>query len=174
MWKPAAAGLFTGSFTPKHGREVLEPLAGAEVLARFKDGKPAAIRNRCGEGEAYLIGVNAGAEYRGDPGRLTYVSAPALKRVTPPLDISQPTVEGILIRNLKTGKRAIVLINWSYAATAGPGFADTKVAIRRPGDLAPDTAFSVALAREIPLARPAGALELTIPDLREVDILLLE
>jgi len=166
--------MFSGAYTPGRGREPLDPLLEAEVLVRFMDGTPAVIRRQHGKGQAYLVGVSAGAEYRGDAGSLSYVAAPALERVTPPLEVSEPRVEGILIRNPRNGKRAIVLINWDYEGKSGPGTPNVRITIRRPRDLAVDSAFSVAMARSVTAKQSDGGPALTLPDLHEVDILLLE
>ena len=36
----------------------------------------------------------------------------------PAIDAAQPTVEGILLRNQATGRRAVTLMNWAYRVAA--------------------------------------------------------
>lgn len=196
-------GPFEGSFMPVVGREVLQPAAGADVLARFSDGGVAATRHKHGQGEAYVVGFYPGLEYsaavrterfdlaRDFPPLLrAWVAAPALARVKPVVDAGLPTVEGILLRNPASGKRAVSLVNWTWRVaravkTVTPGQKETlsyardfapadnlHVRIRGAGDVA--KAASVALERELSVTRDGGDVLIALPKLEEGDVLLLE
>ena len=196
-----AAPPYGGGFAPTIGREVLAPAQGTEVLLRFADGSPAATRHRCGKGEAIVVGFFPGLEYSAgirrhaqaalfdmskdfDPSRRACIVAPALERVKPVADASQPTVEAILLRNAKTGRRAVTLMNWAYRVAAfrqsgkriSPAiepvaFENIEVTIR--GDV-PRKVHSVALARELPVSKAADGFKVVLPRLEEGDVLLLE
>jgi len=194
---------FAATFSPIIGREVLQPAEGTEVLARFGDGAVAATRHPHGRGLAYVVGFFPGLEYSAavrrhtqaplydmskdfDAGRRSFVAAPALERVKPTVDAAQPTVEGVLLRNEATGKRAVALMNWAYRVAAhrkrGPNalspvvghvpFENLSVTVRGAGPVS--RVVSVALEKELPLSRSEDAFSVTLLRLDEGDVLLLE
>lgn len=125
----AGGDLFGGEkFTVAVGREALDPAPGTEVLAKFADGKPAVTRHAQGKGFVYVAGFYPGLEYGVDvmkegydmsrdfsAARRAFVAAPALKAgVLPVVDTSLPLVEGVLLKNPKSGKMAVSLMNWAY------------------------------------------------------------
>ena len=193
-----AAGAMGGALKPVVGREILKPKQGAEVVARFADGAPAAVRNACGKGQAYTVGFFPGLEYSAavrtdsfdmskdfDAGIRSYVAAPALALVKPVVDASQPAVEGLLVKNPETGRQAVILMNWTYrvsgSKTVGRGarpvishvaFKDVKVTVRGAG--AAKKAVSAALDKAFPVETAGDAITVTIPELAEGDVLLLE
>ncbi|MBM4019721.1 MAG: hypothetical protein FJ288_15605 [Planctomycetes bacterium] len=199
---PAAAQIVGGklgpSFVPVIGREVLRPAAATEVLARFADGGAAVTRSAAGRGQAYVVGFFPGLEYsatvRGDSydmskdfdaGRRAYCTLGAAGLVRPAVDASHPLVEGLLVRHPQTGRQAVILMNWAYriAGTKTAGKAarpavehvplrDVTVSVRGAGAAA--KAVSAALDKPLPLARSGEALTLTLPELAEGDVLLLE
>jgi len=165
-----------GSFVPEVGRQVLDPVDDAEVVATYADGSAAAVRHRYGEGSAWLIGTYAGMEYafetmhnkpfNGD--KRTFVAAPVLAAgVQPVVDASEPLVEGVLLKNKKTGKQAVVLMNWKFRI-------DQEVTIKVRGSPGITKARSVALDGPVPLSAEGDAVVVTLPKMDEGDILLLE
>ena len=201
------SGPFTAALSPVIGREVLHPADGTEVVARFADGGAAATRHRHGRGLAYVVGFFPGLEYSAgvrrhppyggqaplydmskdfDAGRRSFVAAPALERVKPAVDAAQPTVEGILLRNESTGKRAVTLMNWAYRVAAhrarGPNavsaaivplaFEDLTVTVRGAGPV--NRVLSVALEKELTLSRSEDTFSVVLPRLDEGDVLILE
>jgi hypothetical protein len=193
-----AAGAMGGALKPVVGREVLRPKPGTEILARFADGAPAAVRNACGKGKAYTVGFFPGLEYSAavradafdmskdfDVGIRSYVAMPALAAVRPAVEASQPTVEGLLVKNPETGRQAVILMNWAYrvagSKTVGRGarpvigavaFKDVKVTVRGAG--AAKRAVSAALDKPLAVEAAGDTLMVTLPDLAEGDVLLLE
>ncbi len=190
---------FTGTFMPVIGREVLKPAAGTEVLAKFADGGAAATRHTYGKGQAYVVGFFPGLEYSApvrtgtfnmvrdfDAGRRSFITAPALARVKPVVDASEPCVEGLLLKNDETGKRAVTLMNWAYQVTAirkRPSgrtrpvigivpLKDLKVSIRGAGPVSKVT--SAMLDRTLEMETNGDVLTVTVPMLEEGDVLLLE
>lgn len=116
-----------GSFAPRIGRESLQPDARTQILAEFADGSAAVTRNPFGRGQAYVVGFFPGLEYSASVRRVDYdmrrdfeaarrcfVTAPAVRLVTPVVDTSDPLVEGVLVRNSQNGSRAVTLANWAY------------------------------------------------------------
>jgi len=193
---------FTGSFQPVIGREVLEPDVGTEVLVRFADGGAAVTRHAYGKGQAYVVGFFPGLEYSAgvrrhtrapvfdmskdfDPGRRSYVAAPALGRVQPVVDAAQPTVEGVLLKDRPTGDRAVTLMNWAYRVVAHRQrgrrvspvcdivpFENLRVHIRGAGPV--KRVRSATLDQVLPLRRDKDGITVTLPRLDEADVLLLE
>jgi hypothetical protein len=176
-----------GRFTPVVGREVLKPAAGTEVVARFADGGAALVRHAAGKGQVRVAGFFPGLEYSAgvrreaydlstdfDPVRRGFATAPALERTTPVVDASEPLVEGVLVRNAATGRRAVVLMNWAYRRASGVvapvAFSGIKVAIR----VGAEKATSTALAQPLVAERSGDLLTVTLPRLEEGDVLLLD
>lgn len=183
---------------PIIGREVLRPAGTARVLARFADGGAAVTCNPCGKGKAYVVGFFPGLEYTAairsdrfdmtrqfDAARRRFVTAAALERVRPVVDADRPTVEGVLLVNDATGRRAVVLMNWAYRVVAHrkrgrrvtvvPGLAaakDLKIAVRGAGKVAKVT--SVMLDRAVEFAAAGDVVTIRLPALAAGDVLLLE
>ena len=194
----AGAGAMKAAFTPVVGREVLKPAAGTDVLAKFADGTPAVTCNPCGKGKAYVVGFFPGLEYSAgvrhdrfdmarefDAGRRSFVAAPALERVRPVVDASAPAVEGVLLVNPASGRRAVTLANWAYrvAAHRKRGKRVSIVAAIVPAEKLRITVRGAGKVRKVtsamldrPVAfRAAGdALTIDLPRLEEGDVLLLE
>jgi len=183
-----------GSFAPVVGREVLRPPRGTEVLAKFADGGPAVTRHAFGKGRAYVAGFFPGLEYsaavRGgsfdmskdfDGGRRAWVTLPLAGAVKPVVDVSCPTVEGVLLRNRDSGKLAVVLMNWTYAAAASrPGrptslhlpLNNVRLTIR--GAAEATRAVSAWLDKALAVEKSGEAVLVTLPELAEGDVVLLE
>jgi len=190
----AAGPPFNATLKPLIGREVLKPAPGTDVLATFADGGAAVTRCACGKGQAYVAGFFPGLEYsaavRGpdfdmardfDAGLRRFVSVPALDRTRPVVDASVPAVEGVLLKNGATGKRAVVVMNWAYRVagkrTSGKPvialvpFKDLKLTLRGAGDVTKVT--SAALDQSLPFERAGDSLVVTLPQLDDGDVLLL-
>lgn len=208
-------GLAGAAFRPVVGREVLCPDEGTAVVARFADGSAAVTRHRHGRGEAWVAGLFPGLEYsarvRGagfdmakdfDAGLRAWVVGPALERVRPVVEPSLSTVEGVLVCRPETGnpemgrpgtgRRAVVLMNWAYAAgpaaaSAGAGAGDAgrarsavhhvpatgvRIALRGAGPV--KAARSAWLGRGLQVEPAADGVVLTLPELAEGDVVLLE
>ena len=189
-----------GEFAPVVGREVLEPAEGAEILGHFADGGAAVTRHAHGKGAAWVIGLFPGLEYSAplrndrydmrrdlDPLRRALVAAPTLAAgVRPIIDCNHPAVEGVLLRNDTTGRRAVTLMNWTYriaavrtAAKGTPGkpvaalvpLENVKVTIRGVGT--PRVRW--AMTGEALVTAPAGdGITVAVPSLEEAAVLLLE
>ena len=165
-----------GSFIPAVGRQVLAPTDDTEVFATYADGGAAVTRHRYGKGAAWLVGAYAGLEYAFetmhnkpfDDGKRTFVVAPVLAAgVRPVVDADDPMVEGVLLKNKKTGKLAVVLMNWKFNIDR-----EVKVAVRGAGELR--AARSLATDQPVSVAKEGPGILITLPKLGEGDILLLE
>ena len=93
--------------------------------------------------------------------------------------------EGLLVKNPETGRQAVLLMNWAYrvagSKTVGRGarpvigpvaFKDVKVTVRGAG--AAKRAVSAALDKPLAVEAAGDTLVVTLPDLAEGDVLLLE
>jgi hypothetical protein len=195
--KPSAAAM-AGEFPLVVGREVLQPAASAEVIARFADGQPAVVRNRFGKGQAIVVGFYPGLEYSAtvrrpdynmrrdfDPARRSFVVAPALALTRPVVEISDPLVEGVLLQAPQGGAKAVTLANWAYGVTqwqsaAGKRAAvvahlpieDVKIRIRGAGSTR--TVTSCMLDRQLEFSVDRDCLVVCLPRLEEGDVLLLQ
>lgn len=191
-------GPFTGSFPLVIAREVLEPAPGTEILATFGDGKPAVTRHAYGKGFAYVAEYFAGVEYSSDvvkddydmskdfnPVKASFVAVPARAAgVRPVVDASVPLVEGILLKNTKTGKAAVSLINWAYKThpldpLENPPmnwdpipFESVGVDIRYAGPVA--RVVSAWTGRPLSFTRNGDVLHVIVPKLEEADVLLFD
>ena len=171
------------TWTGSVGREVLRPAPGTEVLARFDDGGASVTRR----GRVWVLGSFPGLEYSAavradaydmsrsfDAARRALIAAPALERVKPVVDASEPLVEGVLLRHPASGRRAVVLMNWAYRKTAAGlapvVFRDLKVSIRTTAG----ALRSTALGRSLDVVQNGEILSVTLPRLEEGDILLLD
>ena len=179
------------------GREQLLPAAGTEVLARFGDGA-AVTRHAYGKGHVYVVGFFPGLEYHAkarrqdfdftqdfDAEHRAYVAGPALERVKPVVDASEPLVEGVLLKNNASGRRAVTLVNWAFRVSGTQErqgrsrplketlpFQDLKVTIRGAGDAAKVT--SAATGKALQVIKSGNDLKVVVPVLEEADVLLLE
>lgn len=185
-----------GKFAPVVGREALKPAAGTEVLAKFADGGAALTRRTAGKGQVWVAGFFPGLEYSAgvrrdefdmskdfDAARRAFVTAPALERVKPVVDASEPLVEGLLLRNEANGLRAVTLMNWAYRVTAKGAASkktykglvplkDLKIAIRGAGEVTKAT--STALQKPLTVQKTADGIVVLLPELLEGDVLRLE
>lgn len=167
---------FQGTLAPAVGREILDPVAGADVMATFGGGQAAIVRNRYGKGTAWLVGFYAGLEYANDvmqnkpydETKRAYVAAPVREAgVQPVADASVPLVESVLLKNPRTGKLAAILINWQFHVDQ-----PMTLTLRGAGDVT--SARSLALGQSFPLRKDKDALLVELPKMDEGDILLLE
>jgi len=178
-------GAFDAKLKPVVGRETLEPGEGTEAMAKFADGAVAATRHPFGKGQAIVVGLFTGLEYAArvhrddfdmsldfDPALRRIVAAPALEAVKPVVDASQPLVEGILVRNKATGKRAACLMNWAYNGRGLVPCENLSVTIRGAGDVSRVTA--AWLDKQLPITKSPDAITVTLPRLDEGEILLLD
>lgn len=191
----AGAGLFKGSCMPRIGREVLSPAKDTEVLATYADGAAAITRHPHGKGSAIVAGFFPGLEYsakvRGDdwnmandfdPVLRSFVTAPALALTRPVVDASNPLVEGVLLQSTRNGKRAVTLANFSFRTVReNPGAAatvclnalkDVTIAIRRAGPLT--KVRSAWLERDLPVTVRGDVVHVSVPELGNGDVLLIE
>ena len=119
---------------PIVGREILTPAEGTETLARFADGGAAVTRHKYGAGTVWVVGLFPGLEYsaplraaRYDMSRdlsqmrRSFITLPCQGRVWPIVDCDDAAVEGVLLRNDKTGKLAVTLMNWTYRVADANG-----------------------------------------------------
>ncbi|MCG3149133.1 MAG: hypothetical protein PCFJNLEI_02592 [Verrucomicrobiae bacterium] len=183
--------------TLKVGREILTPVAGAEVLARFADGKPALTRHAYGKGQAYVAGFFPGLEYSAGVRNAEYDMSkqfdPAWRKfvnvgqIQPVVDAPIANVEGVLLTN--NGQRSVALMNWAYRVSAvkvtkqGRGERRTAlttlveqqnlpVTIRGAGPV--KKVRSAMLDKELPFQQQGDVLRVTVPVLQEADVLLLD
>ncbi len=186
-------GAYAGDFTPS-AREALQTTSQAEVLVRFADGQPAVIRNRFGKGTAHLAAFPAAVEYsrrlarntaeapldmerNADPVWRNYVVAPALACGEPPLEVSHANLEAIALRHPDSGRRSIPLINWTHALGADGRLHPkslTQVRISFTPAQPVQKVVSAWLERELPLQREGGRVTVTLPEVEDCDVLLLE
>jgi hypothetical protein len=192
-------GLFAAELRPVVGRETLDPAEGAEVLARFADGKPAAVSSRYGKGRAYVVGFYPGLEYSAavrrpdynmrrdfDAGPRRFVAAPALECSEPVVDAADPLVEGVLLVNPADGRRCVTLANWAYGVTAIQQdergrrtpvvshlpIEDLEVTVRGAGKVSKAT--SCWLDRPLKVEVSGDQVRFTLPRLEEGDVVVLE
>jgi hypothetical protein len=188
----------TAEFLPIIGREVLAPAAGAETLARFADGGAAVVRSKYGAGTVWIVGLFPGLEYSAPLRRAGYdmsrdlspsmrklITLPCQGLVRPVVDCEDATVEGVLLRNKATGKLAVTLMNWTYRVAQPDGGApDAKAKVelvlrknlklRIRGTQRIGGARSAATGDYLPATYENDQLIVTLPQLKEGDVLLLE
>ena len=175
-------------------REVLQVEDSAEVLAEFADGRPASIRNKYGQGEAHLVAFPAGAMYgesvtlntpqtpadmeaNADSLLRSFVSTPALQVKDPPVQLNLANVEAVYLQNQETKKRAVSLINWAYKLGESGRlehnrFQDVTVVIASEGPV--QKVRSAWLDKELPFQQEGGRITVTVPELWEADVLLID
>lgn len=168
------------------GWERLDPAAGAKVMATFGDGSPALICNEYGKGKAWIAGWYSGVEYATGVMKEGYdcsVDFPSAQRdliafaavsagARPAVDPSHPLVEGVRVRNPKTGREAVVLMNWAYRGRDLVVINELKVVIPNAGSLR--GARSVAQRRNLEVVRDGATLVVDVGEMQEGDVLLLE
>jgi beta-galactosidase len=91
--------------------EDLEPYAGARVLGRFEDGKPAVIENSFGSGKAILLGSFMALAYEEHPDANTQqflVSLASLAGVSPEVEVSGAEKSQISVKRLVSDHQQIV------------------------------------------------------------------
>jgi len=191
--KLVATGDYAGDFTPS-ARESLQLAAGTEALVRFADGQPAVVRNRFGKGTAQLVAFPAAVEYsrrlarsspeapldmerNADPGWRQYIVAPALACARPPVEVSRANVEAIPLRHPQSGRRAIPLINWAHSLGADGKLRPlsfTNVVVTLTPAEPVQKVVSAWLGRELPIERDGNRIKITLSNLDDCDVLLLE
>jgi hypothetical protein len=175
-------------------REKLQLTEGTEVLAKFADGLPAVVRNRHGQGQAYLIAFSAGDEYGASVTRDTterpadmeananpllrnLIALAALEKTTPPVAVDRANVEAIYLKQPVSQRRAVTLINWAYAkdktgALKHKRFNDVRVTFETREKI--DRVTSAWTGQELPLVRTGESVSVVLPELWEADVLRLE
>ncbi|MCH5375547.1 MAG: hypothetical protein JJ992_16375, partial [Planctomycetes bacterium] len=189
---------FPGEFTPVVGREVLETTAAVDVLARFADGKPALTRHKLGKGAVFVAAFFPGLEYSAtvrradfdmrrdfDRARRLYIEAPGLERTRPVVDVSEPLIEGVLLKSDRSDTYAVTLANWAYGVTAlaeDPSGRRRPVVSHRPLENVQISVPSIAplarvtsclLDRELKFEQAADRYIIHVPRVEEGDVLLL-
>lgn len=193
--KVVGDGVFRDTFVLTAGREPVEPASGAETLAKFADGAPAVVRNRFGKGQVYTVAFLPGKEYcvplnkpdkNGalnmeacvDVGRGSYITAPVLACTKPVVDTGKAYVEGTLLQHPESKQLAATLINWAHEQKDAKSrlqeieWRELKVRIRTPKPVT--RVISAWLDREISMVPGEGMVTVTVPELKDADILLLE
>ena len=179
-------GPFPGRFDLAVGRETLDPVPEAEVLATFADGRPAAIRHRYGEGYAYVVGFYPGSEYAADvlrpdfdlsrhfrPEKRAFISGAAtVAGVKPVVDASHPLVEGVMLRNPQTNRLAVVLMNWAYRGRQLVPLADVLVKLRGTGPV--KQIQSTWKRRPVPFDQQEDSVTVHLGSMEDGDILLVQ
>lgn len=178
--------LFHGGFPLAVGREALDPVPGAAILATYADGGAAVVRHATGKGAAVTIGFYAGLEYAADvlrsdfdmaaqfqAGKREYVAAPvASAGVRPVVEVSHPLIEGALMRHPASGRETVILINWAYKGDELAPADRVAVAWRGPGTAT--RVRSTWLRQSFPVVRQGDFYRAILPRVEEGDILLVE
>lgn len=179
------------------GREPLEPVNGADVLARFDDGRVAIVLHRYGKGRAIVVGAYPGLEYAApvlrpgfsmrrdfDVARRRYVEA-FVDGVDRPVDCSDPLVEAVLLRSVAPQHLAVTLANWGYVDEAADaplsGLAkhvkldpvhDVRLLLKNVHGVR--RIRSSALGRDLPFVDGPDGSSVVVPSLEEGDILMVD
>lgn len=183
--------------TLKVGRELLVPATGTDVLAKFADGQPALTRHAYGKGQAYVAGFFPGLEYSAGVRNNEYDMSKQFNaawrkfvnvgQVQPVVDTPVANVEGVLLTN--NGQRSVALMNWVYRVSAvkvtklprGERRAaitslveqkNLPITVRGAG--AVKKVRSAMLGKELEFKQDGDALRVTVPELQEADVLLLD
>lgn len=187
---------------PVVGREVLEPLPGTTVLARYGDGVAAVVEHTLGRGKIVLLGTFAGLEYTAPQRDIAYdmrrdlqplwreaSAGVAAKLADRPVwsDLS-----GLEIRRITNpqGKQSLAVMNWAYHITGSTirqvdgrsrsGYLnkiieEKDVKIHLPNAKGITTVRSAWLQKTLPVERnDDGSITITLPELEEADVLILE
>ena len=177
---------FQGRFDLAVGREVLDPVPEAGILATFGDGRPAAIRHRWGKGYAYVVGFYPGSEYAADilrpdfdlsthlrPDKRGFISnAAKVVGVKPVVDASHPLIEGVMLRNPRTGRLAVVLVNWAYRGRELVSLDDVQVKLRGTGQV--KQIHSTWRRQPVPFEQEGNSVTVHLGTMEDGDILLLQ
>lgn len=185
------SGDLSGRIPVLAGREVLQPEQDTTVLARYSDGGAAVTQHAYGKGQVFVVGFYAGVEYSADvqeatydmakdfkPEKRQYVALAALRAgVKPVVDAAQPIVEGVLIKNPKSGRRAAILMNWAYQVDenrlkTGSEFTNLVVNIRGAGKVT--KVWSTALEKELAFKQNGEDVAAMIPTMADGEILLID
>jgi hypothetical protein len=180
-----AAGAGPG-FPLQVGYEKLRPAEGTKVHAVFADGSPALVQHAYGKGQAWMAGYYAGVEYAAGVMKDGYdmsaefpaalrklIVQPALNAgVKAVVETSQPLVESVGIRNPKSGRQAVVLMNWAYKGKEQVRFTDVTVTIRDAGAL--KGARSVWQRKALPVEKQGNSLIINVGELEDGDVLLMD
>ena len=175
-----------GDFALGVGREVLDPVDGAETVAKYADGGVAAIRHSYGKGAAWVVGFYAGLEYSADVLKTNFntavdfradkraaVAAPVRQAgVKPFVEPSQPVVEGVLLKNRNTGRLAVSLVNWGYSGGTLVPQENVRIVVRS-GKM-PSKVISAESGHELKVEPAADGFAVVLPHLAEGDVLLLQ
>lgn len=124
--------------------EELEPLAGAQVLARFADGQPAMIENAYGKGKAILAGTFLALSYEREHDPSTarlLLSLAQAAGVSPEVRVSGEGTSEVEVRRLVSAQEQLVFI-FNHAQKP----AQAAISIHVP--------WSVREAREVVTGRP--------------------
>lgn len=111
--------------------EQLEPYAGARVIGRFSDGKPAVVENTYGKGRAILAGSFLALAYERRPDTNTQqflLSIARLAGVSPQVQVSGSGADAIQIRRLISGKEQVV-----FAFNESNHAVDASLVLSSPG-----------------------------------------
>jgi beta-galactosidase len=144
---PAIPGMKAGEgVRGDNFEEELEPLAGAQVLARFADGQPAMVEKSFGKGKAILAGtflpLSYEREHDSSTGRLLRSLARAAG-VTADVTVAGAGTSKVEVRRLVSSKEQLVFI-FNHAEKP----AQASISIRVP--------WSVREARDIVTDRPVN------------------
>jgi hypothetical protein len=184
--KVSGEKITAGAFGLEVGREILDPVDGAEVLATYADGGAAVVRHQHGKGWAYVVGFYAGVEYSADilkgdydmsrdfrTDKRSYVAGPALEAgCRPVVDASHPLIEGVLLRNRTTHKMAATLMNWAYSSRGFVPQTNVTIRVRVPAEAV--SVRSLALDQALTMRSDGGDRVVELPKLDEGDVLLFE
>jgi hypothetical protein len=168
------------------GYDKLQPAEGTLVHALFGDGSPAVVSHAFGKGRAWMAGYYSGMEYAAGVMKEGYdmtaefpvglrevVSKPALDAgVRPVVQASLPLVEGIGIRNPKSGRQAVLLCNWAYKGRDLVPAENLTVRVAGAGSV--KGARSVWQRKALPVEKQGDDLVITVGHLEDGDVLLLE
>lgn len=180
------------------GREVLRPKSEGDVVARFRDGAPAAVRHRYGAGVAWLFGGFLGVEYaepvlhsafdmRRDfsSERRNWITTPLNLAGLAPVSCSDPLVETVLLRSAAGRGHALSLINWAYKDQASHAGAvglvkfvsslptqNVQIVVRMV--TAARRVRSTWLDTNLPFQATPDGLSFVVPTLEEGDVITIE
>jgi hypothetical protein len=121
-----------------------------------------------------------------DAARRSFIAAPVLPLVRPVVEVSDPLVEGVLLRHPEDGRLCVTLANWAYAVTSlqeddrgrrSPVVRhlpahDLTLTIRGAADVR--RATSCWLEKPLALQRRNDGVIIQLPHLEEGDVVLLE
>lgn len=180
-----------GSFPASVAREELDA-SGAEILARFGDSKPAAIRRTLGKGRVYVIGTFAGLSYSDrvrrndfdmsadfDPVIRSLISIAISEgtegRRSRPVTANNPLVEASLSRN---GRNAIIILsNWGFRRNSNaeaPSLIDGKEIVLEIHVISSWSTVESASGSRVAANKTPQGLKLNLDRLGPGDILIIK